>query len=89
MTSIEAGICLQLLTPALTIPADPGPGPDLTQIPGNPSHFSGAVGLWDQDLAGYAGWAVAGGHLPKNFVMGRVNTRAAHNNYVTCSYTAL
>lgn len=44
--------------------------------------------LWDQNLAGYVGWAVAGGHLPKDFVMDGVNTGVAHNNYVTCSYTA-
>lgn len=89
MTSIESGTCVQPHTLTLTIPVDPGPGPDLIQIHIYPQPFWRAVGIWDQNLAGYVGWAVAGGHLPKNFVMDRVNTRFAHNNYVTCSYTAL
>lgn len=37
-------------------------------------------------MAGCAGWAVAGGHLPKGSVMDRVNTRIAHNHYVTCCF---
>lgn len=36
MTSTEAGICAQLHVPTLTIPVDPRPGPDLTQIHINP-----------------------------------------------------
>ncbi|CAN0196695.1 unnamed protein product [Bubo scandiacus] len=44
MTSTEAGICVQLHTPTLTIPVDPGPGPDLIQIHINPQPFQWGYG---------------------------------------------
>lgn len=42
--------------------------------------------MWDQRLAACAGWAVAGGHLPKSSVIDGVNIRIAHNHYVTCCF---
>lgn len=83
MTSTEAGICVQLHTPTLTIPVDPEPGPDLIQIYINPQPFRWGC----EDVKSGFGWLhwLSCGHLPKNFVTDRVNTRIAHNNYVTCT----
>lgn len=52
VTSIEAGICLQLHAPTLTIPVDPGPGPDLIQIHIKPQPFRWGRG----DVRSEFGW---------------------------------
>lgn len=51
-SSREAGICEQLHAPTLTIPVDPGPGPDLIQIQINPQPFQWGCG----DVRSAFGW---------------------------------
>lgn len=45
-------MCEQLQTPTLTIPVDPGPGPDLTEIQINPQPFQWGCG----DVRSAFGW---------------------------------
>lgn len=51
-TSTETGISVQLHAPTLTIPVDPGPGPDLIQIHINPQPFRWGCG----DVRSEFGW---------------------------------